>query len=369
MNIPAFRWARDAEVTAHIHSVAPVLISKSENGEILDNPWDVSFMRMFDMANDSDKFIDHEMISDRIVSRNGAKAILADGTEVYPLYEGKMIWHYDHRYGTYEGQSEKQANKGVLPRVDEAGHTNPDYQIQPRYWLSKSIVDISVQGKLKRDWFIGWRDLGPTERTLICCVIPLTAAGHKIPIMQLEVSAELISAFLAILSSLIIDFDARQNGNGMSYFIIEQLAIMHPMELASKQIWSGCSTIPWIADRVLELTYTNHELEAFAFDLGKRHPPFNWDSSRRQFLQAELDAAIMHLYELSREQAEWILESFTVLRKYEERDHGEFRTKRLVLEIFDEMQLAKDNGAAYKTRLDPPPGDPSLTHSSIPVQN
>jgi hypothetical protein len=46
-----------------------------------------------------------------------------------------MFWHFDHRYGTYEGQTEKQANKGVLPRVSETKHDDPTYRIEPRYWL------------------------------------------------------------------------------------------------------------------------------------------------------------------------------------------------------------------------------------------
>ena len=29
-----------------------------------------------------------------------------------------MIHHFDHRYGTYEGQTEAQANMGTLPAPD-----------------------------------------------------------------------------------------------------------------------------------------------------------------------------------------------------------------------------------------------------------
>jgi hypothetical protein len=67
---------------------------------------------------------------------------------------------------------------------------------------------------------------------------------------------------------------------------------------------------------------------------------------------------------LNRAQAEWLLDSFTVLRKYEEGDHGEFRTKRLVLEIYDQISAAKRAGRAYQTRLKPAPADPSCCHSS-----
>jgi hypothetical protein len=62
-------------------------------------------------------------------------------------------------------------------------------------------------------------------------------------------------------------------------------------------------------------------------------------------------------------QAEWLLDSFTVLRKYEEGDYSEFRTKRVVLEIYDEITTAKRAGRPYKTRLNPVPADPSCCHS------
>ena len=55
---------------------------------------------------------------------------------------------------------------------------------------------------------------------------------------------------------------------------------------------------------------------------------------------AEIDAAIMHLYGLERDEVEHVLDSFPVLRKYEERDFGEFRTKRLTLELYDRMAEA-----------------------------
>lgn len=79
-------------------------------------------------------------------------------------------------------------------------------------------------------------------------------------------------------------------------------------------------------------------------------------------LVAEIDAAVFQLYQLTRPQAEWLLDSFTVLRKYEETDFGEYRTKRLVLEVFDAITEAKRAGMPYRTRLDPPAADPSCCH-------
>lgn len=42
--------------------------------------------------------------------------------------------------------------------------------------------------------------------------------------------------------------------------------------------------------------------------------------------------------------------------------HGEYRTKRVILEIYDELAHATQTGIPYQTRLDPPPADPRVAH-------
>jgi hypothetical protein len=42
--------------------------------------------------------------------------------------------------------------------------------------------------------------------------------------------------------------------------------------------------------------------------------------------------------------------------------HGEYRIKRVIQEIYDEMQRAMETGVRYQTRLDPPPADPRVAH-------
>jgi hypothetical protein len=51
-----------------------------------------------------------------------------------------------------------------------------------------------------------------------------------------------------------------------------------------------------------------------------------------------------------------VLDSFSVLTSAERNHHKEFRTKRLVLEIYDAMAEAAETGRPYRTMLDPPPG-------------
>nr|WP_170541148.1 N-6 DNA methylase [Ruegeria arenilitoris] len=361
LNLPAFRWSRDAKVTAAIHTVAPILIEK-DGKDVLKNDWLLNFRTMFHMSGDSGHFIDHENISDVICERRGALASLSDGREVYPLYEGKMLWHFDHRYGTYESQTEKQANKGVLPRVSDEQHSDYEYQIQPRYWIDARLTETALAEVSSHRWFFAWRDLGPSERSLVGTIIPKSAAGHKAPLMICEHPPEDRVLLATVLSSLVTDYGVRQKTNAMTFFVMEQAAVLSRATLDIEYAWLGETAREWLLPRAFELFYTNRELAALAEDLGHSHPPFTWNSQRRAHNQAEIDAAMFHLYGLDREQAEWILDSFTVLRKYEERDHEEFRTKRLVLTAYDAMAVAKQSGVAYQTPLSPPPADPSLCH-------
>ena len=86
----------------------------------------------------------------------------------------------------------------------------------------------------------------------------------------------------------------------MSFFVVEQLAVLSPQALAQEYPWLGGSARDWLSNRVLELTYTNIELAPFARDLGAILPPFRWHPERRVLLQTEIDAAVLHLYGLTR---------------------------------------------------------------------
>jgi len=361
LNLPAFRWSRDAEVTAAVHMAAPILIEKDGN-TVTSNPWKASMATLFHMSGASENFLDHSDIEDKITRRNGALAELQDGRRVYPLYEGKMYWNFDHRYGTYEDQTEKQANKGVLPRTTVAQHSDPNYRVQPRYWVDAQLTDDVLADEAGRKWFYSWRDVGISERTLIGTIIPKTATGDKAPILFSDHPPKLFAALAAVLGSLVADYAVRQRAMNIKFFVLEQAPVLSPEQLMKEMPWLGATPAEWLRPRVLELCYTNVELDSFADDLGHDSGPFKWNPERRSLIQAEIDAALLHLYDLDKKQAEWILDSFTVLRKYEERDHGGFRTKQLVMAAYDAMEKAKEVDTVYETLLIPPPADPGLCH-------
>jgi hypothetical protein len=159
------------------------------------------------------------------------------------------------------------------------------------------------------------------------------------------------------LNSFILDYCARQklSGTSLNYYIIKQLPIL------SRSMYS-VEQQQFVVQRVLELVFTAWDLAFFAQSCGYVGSPFRWDDERRFLLRCELDAAYFHLYGIARDDVDYVMETFPIVKRRDVAAHGEYRTKRVILEVYDAMQQAMDSGQPYQTRLDPPPADPSVAH-------
>lgn len=62
-----------------------------------------------------------------------------------------------------------------------------------------------------------------------------------------------------------------------------------------------------------------------------------WDSAERPGLEARCDALVAQAYGLTTAQYETVLDHFTLLARKETEDLGEYRTKRLCLEAFEDI--------------------------------
>lgn len=56
-----------------------------------------------------------------------------------------------------------------------------------------------------------------------------------------------------------------------------------------------------------------------------------------------------------------------IVKRKDEQKYGEYRTKRVVLEIYAAMAEAIRTGKPYRTRLDPPSADPRIAHPARKV--
>lgn len=142
----------------------------------------------------------------------------------------------------------------------------------------------------------------------------------------------------------------------MGYFIVEQLPLPPPEAFARSTHWAAGPVRRWIRTRVLELSYTAWDMEPFARDLGDGGTPFRWNEDRRSVLRAELDAAFLHLYGVTRDDADYIMSTFPIVHRNDRARHGEARTWRLVMAAYDGIAMAIASGEPFESALVPPPG-------------
>jgi hypothetical protein len=136
---PTFRSQKDAELTKKIYARVPVFIREDVTdgaGNILReeaNPWGISFMRMLDMSTDSNLFKTTSF------------------PESLPLYEAKMVHHYNHRWATYTGSEDETRDTTLEERQ------NPEYRVQPRYWVEERQVRAKT-ARMPNNLCAAWLD-------------------------------------------------------------------------------------------------------------------------------------------------------------------------------------------------------------------
>ena len=319
---PLFRCEADAALAVKLYQKAPILINE-KTGE---NTWGIRFGSLLHMSNDSHLFLYEK----------------PEGEDVLPLYEGKLIHHYDHRFNIFTGDGENVRN------LTAEEHNDPACEITPRYWVRRDDVISKLPKDVKAipQWFMGFRDIcrATDERTLIMSFLPFAGVGNSLPLVLTNQSPLLQSCFVANATSLVMDFCLRMKvgGTHINFFYIKQFPFLPPSAYTE-------ADIAYISTRVLELSYTSYSMRPLAEALGYTGEPFPWDEDRRAQLKAELDAYYAKLYGLTREELAYILDpttkyptdcptvTFPTLQNNEMKKYGEYRTQRLVLTAFDAL--------------------------------
>lgn len=357
-----FRTAKDAAIAAKIYRRCPILINDITG----ENPWNARISNMMHMSHDSGDFKTFEDLQNEHASISGNTFTTLAGQTYVPVYEGKMIWFYNHHYGTWPTSSPRP---NAIPNVEIDELSNENSLILPWYWtpvedvmskLEKLDNEGNVIWKWNHPWLLGYRKISnaTNERTFVSSIIPLpNGAGDSI--IYVMIDNVLHSALVqGIFSSLTFDYISKQKmgGSNMSNFITKQLPVLSLEQIPDEMIMP-------IVSRVARLCYFNHDLDGWAEELWNELSPkqqteipelgrkecFIYDPEKRAVLQAELDAIFAYLYGLNTEDIRYILdpedicgkgcinETFRVLKDNELRQYGEYRTKRLVLEAWNKF--------------------------------
>ncbi|MEV0661719.1 Eco57I restriction-modification methylase domain-containing protein [Actinomadura luteofluorescens] len=346
---PIFRSRRDATITLEIYRQIPIL---AKHGDPHGKPWNASLTTMFHMAHEAHLFHDRKELLSNDWSLNG-NVFHKDGARMLPLYEAKMLHQYDHRWVTYD-------IRGKLRDITIEERQQADTVALPRYWVAEQAVNQAITTKAwQREWIIGFRKIcrSTDERTVIAYTFPkggLGDSGNIIMPLARESSPALLYANLI---AFVLDYTLRQKlgGTNLNFFQFEQLPIATPTTLELHK--------EFIGSRVLELTYTAVDMAPFARDLGDSGEPFIWHEERRAVIRAELDALFFHLYGISREDVDYIMDTFPIVKRKDEAKYGKYRTKDLVLAEYDRMAAVGVDldrplldGENYTSTLTPPPG-------------
>jgi hypothetical protein len=361
-----FRSHRDAEITKSIYRTVPVLLRENVAE---GNPWGVvTRPGLFNMASDSECFKSKEQLESGGGILEGNHFVL-EGEMFFPLYEGKMFTFFDHRFAGVRISETAELRQGQPDEIDLKGHQSPNVYPIPRHWVSQQDLNRQVGENWDRNWVSGWKEItsSTNERTLIPCLLPLVGVGHKIPLILPEQAyRHLTPCLLSCLSSYVLDYVTRQKlgTTSLTPFTVKQLPVLPPTTYNRPCVWSdNAQTLyDWLLPRVLELTYTAWDLGPFARNCGFDGPPFRWDEARRFQLRCELDAVFFHLYGIARDDVDYIMDTFPIVKRKDEAQYGSYRTKDTILTLYDTLAEAQRTGQPFVSSLVPPPADPSCCY-------
>lgn len=349
LTLPSFRTTDELRVATEIHQAATMpdsglVMLDCEAGE--PNPWGIKLVSLFHASGKSGLFrkredleaegwrFDPDMIFRRDRQNSSGRSrqatdLFTSGAQVeeaLPLYEGQLVDRFNHRAKTYRGYSgtTKYGKKPFLPKSVAAQLEDPHYEIEPRYWILRTAAEnrLSVCGN---GVFVGFRDVGApwrNQRSIRAAILPHYPATHKLPIMIVPKAA--VHRFLAVFNSSTFEFLVRGHmpgGSAALIWMLSQLPVPSPTRVDDQTAKSS-----------EQLSVTSQSVAKW---FGTA--PTRWNVDERRELDSLIDAKIAHLYGLTRQAYETVLDSFAVLRRVETARFGDYRYKAECLAAFDRL--------------------------------
>lgn len=360
-SVPTFRSRREGAIITCIYENAPAFQNiDAKTG------WTCELKQMFNISTHNSLMesldVKNEVgESSRIITHRRDRGWL-------PLYEGKFIDQFDHRLATFHQASQPDLDNGSEKAISLKIKQSPVELVVPRWWIPRTVVTSRTQDlNWMPHWIVAYSDVVNTEniRTASAAILPYAGASHTIWIVIGDLSLSHAVNLVSTINAFVFDFVVRRRigSRHLAKFAFQQLPVVEQQVFESPTNFeTNISLSAWILPRVLELTYTAWDLQPFAQDCGYDGAPFRWDEERRFLLRCELDAAYFHLYSIQRDDVDYIMETFPIVKRKDEKAYGHYRTKDKILEIYDAMAEAMQEGQSYQTLLDPPPADPSVAH-------
>jgi len=245
-------------------------------GDDVPGAWSVRFTQELNMTSDSHLFRTEP------------------GKGRLPLYEGKMIWQFDHRFAEPKyWLDEREARSALLGGREDAG--------QPLEYQS---------------YRLGFRDVASNtnERTAIMTMLPRRVfCNHKLPYGWIRQPGKAafdvaVGCFVAsVFNSFVFDYLIRQRvTTNLTFFFLYQMPV--PRLVGKDKAFAP------IVERAARLICTTPEFDDLAKEVGlKSHRQGATDPAERARLRAELDGLIAPLYGLTEDEFAYILTTFPLV--------------------------------------------------------
>jgi hypothetical protein len=334
MSLLEFRRQKDVDLAEHFYSVADHLGKYSDH---------ISFRFSIEMMSNKDAWCFDE----------------ASNSDI-PVYVGRCFQQYDNELSA----------PSFFVTEDMLKDVYKNSALEP--WRSYRTLFRDVTG-------------GTSERTCISCIVPppnacLETARILYSFSKNTIQNEQLQAYtLVILNSFCIDYIMRfmvrlhlsqhilesapfircSYSKGAFKSLVARTARLISTQIPFDQFWKACFHNEW---KFPEFCYPTHasidsygptheqDIRKCLRDEAKNLTP-EWglhcgvhdrlpdrrDTGDRAQLRAEIDAYVAHLYGLTRDDFAYILDTFPVLRKKEEKAFGEFMSRRKCLEEYDRL--------------------------------
>jgi hypothetical protein len=296
----------------------------------------------------------------REIDMGNDTGLFTDDAAGLPVYEGRMITHFDHRAKTYE------SGHGNSSKWIERFFGDPLKAIVPQWRVLPARVPARLGDRCHR-YRLAFCDVANprNERSLTSALVPPEViCGDKVPTIDFGWGEDWrYLPWLAVANSFVMDWIARSKLSSpkMSFTLVDSLPFPR---LALSQHW-----VQVAAPIVLRLVCASPEMVPFwnqMSEFGLCLPARDGEvpkealllEDEREQARAELDALVAHdVFGLEREELSAVLETFPVVRKRDLKKHGDYRTKRLILDCFDEIAKAAREKRPYWSRLCAPHAD------------
>lgn len=258
-------------------------------------------------------------------------------SQYLPLFEGKNIHQYDHRFGTFDTVPEKTRFKiNASPRQPENKEKNIEsFEIIPRYWINEKLFlgDVKRQ-KIGSSWNFVFRDIvnvSSNARTAIGCIVGRVCGSLSAKIAVIDnCDPRETALFISMFNSVPYDYLLRQKFYGQhlnksllmqSFVVARDCLIPHEKDIIS---------------RVGRLTGTSNSVQTFIEQLDVKGATGYCVDSRMSD-RAWLDALYFNLYGFDLDEVEYIFSTFQIWERKSTDLYGKFLERELTLEYFKNL--------------------------------